>query len=114
MGQIAKSKHDATLKYKFRKKRAQVWHRATLETQAGEALHRIGQPRPGAGKVKVLPGASASCVRVPVNAESRLSLSETAERRDYANYVIQQRLDKVTTQYKNDLVNNIIPYTTHV
>ena len=31
--QIAKSKHDATLKYKFRKKRAQVWHRATLETQ---------------------------------------------------------------------------------
>ena len=75
-------------------------------------LEKIGDPksRDKGDKMKVQPGASASCLRIPVDAIKKLSISEIAERRDYANYILQQRLDTVTKQHQQDIRKLYLPY----
>ncbi len=39
-----------------------------------------------------------------------LDIPATDQRRDYANYVLQQRLDTVTLRHRNDVRKLYIPY----
>ncbi|WAR31141.1 hypothetical protein MAR_033683 [Mya arenaria] len=47
--------------------RAKTWHTITIAAQADEALDQYGRPKSSPQKVKVLPGATASTGRVPVD-----------------------------------------------
>ena len=61
-------------------------------------------------KVKVIGGATASYNRIPVDSRTPLSVPQIDQRRDYANYVLQQRLDTVGVRHRNDIRKLYFPY----
>ena len=70
----------------------------------------FGRPATTPAKVKVLPGATASFNRVPIDQRMALSGPQIDQRRDYANYVLQQRLDTVGVRHRNDVRKLYFPY----
>ena len=69
------------------------------------------RPRSMPGKrVKVKAGSSASRERIPVLAEHPDTLDKVDDRRDYAHFVLSQRLDTLTTRHKNNLEKLYLPY----
>ena len=61
-------------------------------------------------KVKVVAGSSASKGRVPVLEETPATLSKIDHQRDYAHFVLGQRLENLTTRHKNNLEKLYLPY----
>ena len=78
--------------------------------QAEEKLDEVGRPKTTPLKVKVISGATASFNRIPVNKPVQLSGSQIDQRRDYANYVLQQRLDTVELKHHNHVRKLYFPY----
>lgn len=78
--------------------------------QANEALSKYGRPRTTPTKVKVLPGASTSQDRVPVERAPLMGIPEVDQRRDYAEYVLQQRLNHIDLRHRNDVMKLYLPY----
>ena len=78
--------------------------------QAEEKLDEVGRPKISPVKVKVLSGATASFNRIPVNKPVQLSGLQIDQRRDYANYVLQQRLDTVELKHHNHVRKLYFPY----
>lgn len=56
------------------------------------------------------PGATASQQRIPVDKEPLLVIPEIDQRRDYAHYVLQQRINNIDIRHKNDVMKLYLPY----
>lgn len=78
--------------------------------QANEELDKYGRPQTSPLKVKVLPGATASTSRIPVDQKVVLENQEVDQRRDYAHFVYQQRLQNIDTRHKNEVLKLYLPY----
>lgn len=78
--------------------------------QGDESLSKQLSAKPSAEKVKVLTAGSASLPRIPLEEEPQMTLSMMNQRRDYAQYILSQRLDDIATRHRNDLRNLYIPY----
>jgi len=52
--------------------------------------------------------------RVPVNSKVILGNREVDQRRDYANYVYQERIKNVDARHKNDVLKLYLPYVNSV
>ncbi|XP_071154491.1 tetratricopeptide repeat protein 28-like isoform X2 [Mytilus edulis] len=107
---LARSKSDLKEKYHNFVDRAKTWHQITVSAQANEELAKYGRPKSTPNKVKVLPGASASLERVPLKKERLMVIPEVDQRRDYAHFVLQQRLSNIDVRHKNDVMKLYLPY----
>lgn len=81
-----------------------------LDLQAGESLEKIVRPIAKPVKVKVMPGSFG---KLPVDQEVKLNLAEISQRRDYANYILNERLNKVDIRHKHETKNLYLPYVTN-
>ncbi|XP_069120674.1 tetratricopeptide repeat protein 28-like isoform X2 [Argopecten irradians] len=107
---LARGKSDLDERYTEYQERARTWHQITVVAQANESLSKFGRPRTTPTKVKVLPGASASRERIPVQREHMMGIPEVDQRRDYAQYVLQQRLNNIDLRHRNDVMKLYLPY----
>lgn len=78
--------------------------------QANENLAQYGRPRTTPTKVKVRPGSTASQQRTPVKKERLLVIPEVDQRRDYAGFVLQQRMDNIDVRHKTEVMKLYLPY----
>ncbi|XP_060081998.1 tetratricopeptide repeat protein 28-like [Ylistrum balloti] len=112
---LARGKSDLDERYTEYQERARTWHQITVVAQsesvkANEALSKFGRPRTTPTKVKVMAGASASRDRIPVEREHLMGIPEVDQRRDYAQYVLQQRLSNIDLRHRNDVMKLYLPY----
>ncbi|XP_041369335.1 tetratricopeptide repeat protein 28-like [Gigantopelta aegis] len=107
---IAKAKSNLDEDFEDYLERAKTWHEMTIVAQANESLDKVGRPKTTPAKVKVLPGGSASRDRIPVSRENVLEILDIDQRRDYANYVFQQRLDNIDNRHKDETMKIYLPY----
>lgn len=82
--------------------------------QANETLAKYGRPLTTPSKVKVFAGSTASMERIPVYQKPNLDNMETDERRDYAHYLLQQRIQNIDTRHKNEVLKLYLPYVNSV
>ena len=82
--------------------------------QANESLAKYGRPQTSPEKVKVMAGATASTERIPVYQEPSLDNMETDQRRDYAHYVLQRRIQNIDKRHKNEVLKLYLPYVNSV
>lgn len=78
--------------------------------QANENLAQYGRPRTTPTKVKVRPGSTASQQRTPVKKERLLVIPEVDQRRDYAGFLLQQRIDNIDVRHKTEVMKLYLPY----
>ncbi|XP_061183714.1 tetratricopeptide repeat protein 28-like isoform X2 [Saccostrea echinata] len=107
---LARSKSDVDDEFRDHLERAKTWHQISVIAQANERLAQYGRPRTTPTKVKVLPGASSSQQRTPVNKERLLVIPEVDQRRDYAGFVLQQRMDNIDVRHKTEVMKLYLPY----
>ena len=87
-----------------------IFYYTIVFLQANEELAKFGRPKSTPSKVKVQPGASASLERVPVKKERLMVIPEVDQKRDYAHFVLQQRLTNIDVRHKNDVMKLYLPY----
>lgn len=107
---LARSKTDVDEEFKDHMERAKTWHQITVVAQANENLAQYGRPRTTPTKVKVRPGSTASQQRTPVKKERLLVIPEVDQRRDYAGFVLQQRMDNIDVRHKTEVMKLYLPY----
>ncbi|GFR63069.1 tetratricopeptide repeat protein 28 [Elysia marginata] len=91
--------------------RARSWHQTTVEAQANESLEKFGRPASmPRQKVKVRSGATASQRRVPLDEVKQLTAREVNQRRDYAHFVLQDRITDINKRKKDGVINLYLPY----
>ncbi|CAH1788066.1 unnamed protein product [Owenia fusiformis] len=110
---LADSEGELYMKLRQEYQRAKTWHQLTIGAQGGEILDKVGRPRTTTPKVKVKPGSSASRNRVPISHVDTLTLPETAQRRDYAQYLLNERLNNINIKHKNDIKKIYLPYVSN-
>ncbi|KAK3087168.1 hypothetical protein FSP39_002523 [Pinctada imbricata] len=108
--QLARSKSDLDDKFKGHLDRAKTWHQVTVAAQANESLDKYGRPKSTPPKVKVIGGSTASRNRIPIKREPLLVIPEVDQRRDYANFVLQQRIENIDVRHKNEIMKLYLPY----
>ena len=82
--------------------------------QGDKSLDEIGRPKSTPKKVKVVSGNSLSQRRHLVDEKPSPTLGDTEERRDYAHYIISQRLDKITLHQRDHLHKIYLPFVQNV
>nr|XP_022325601.1 uncharacterized protein LOC111125774 isoform X2 [Crassostrea virginica] len=107
---LARSKSDVDDEFKDHIERAKTWHQITVIAQANESLAKYGRPRTTPTKVKVRSGSTASQQRTPVKKERLLVIPEVDQRRDYAGFVLQQRMDNIDVRHKTEVMKLYLPY----
>nr|XP_022325602.1 uncharacterized protein LOC111125774 isoform X3 [Crassostrea virginica] len=112
---LARSKSDVDDEFKDHIERAKTWHQITViaqedEMKANESLAKYGRPRTTPTKVKVRSGSTASQQRTPVKKERLLVIPEVDQRRDYAGFVLQQRMDNIDVRHKTEVMKLYLPY----
>ncbi|KAK3780031.1 hypothetical protein RRG08_029724 [Elysia crispata] len=91
--------------------RARSWHQTTVEAQANESLEKFGRPASmPRQKVKVKSGATASQRRVPLNEIRQLTPREVNQRRDYAHFVLHDRISDINKRKKDGVIKLYLPY----
>ena len=86
------------------------WHTISSYPQALDTLRHIGEVLDKPAKVKVQPGESASCERIPLNFKPSLTLETTEQRRDYAHFVLYSRQMDVHRRHKKAVRDVFFPY----
>ncbi|XP_046547965.1 uncharacterized protein LOC124257873, partial [Haliotis rubra] len=110
---LARSKSNLDEDFQDYLERARTWHQMTVTAQkreANEALKEVGRPKTSPTKVKVIAGGSASRERIPVTQEETLMIPEVDQRRDYAHFVLQQRVDNIGLRHKDEVMKLYLPY----
>ncbi|KAL5012513.1 hypothetical protein ScPMuIL_011064 [Solemya velum] len=107
---LAHSKSDIDERYRNELKQAKTWHQLSTVAQANEAMSEFGRPKTMPNKMKMLPGRTASQNRTPVNQKKVLVIPEIDQRRDYAHFVMQERLGNVSSRHREDLIKLYLPY----
>ncbi|GFN95683.1 tetratricopeptide repeat protein 28 [Plakobranchus ocellatus] len=91
--------------------RARSWHQTTVVAQANESLEKFGRPASmPRQKVKVRSGATASQRRVPLDEVKQLTAKEVNQRRDYAHFVLHDRLADINKRKKDGVIKLYLPY----
>ncbi|XP_071948835.1 uncharacterized protein [Antedon mediterranea] len=85
-------------------------HNTCIQPQANESLMSNCTPKEKQQVIKVLPGRTPSCERVPVNSEITLSVQAIQQRRDYAHFVFNSRLDDVKIREEEAVKRLFLPY----
>ncbi|XP_052790745.1 tetratricopeptide repeat protein 28-like isoform X2 [Mya arenaria] len=111
---LARSRTDVDESFREYLERAKTWHTITIAAQADEALDQYGRPKSSPQKVKVLPGATASTGRVPVDFQAALKNEEVDQRRDYAHFIYMERMKNIDTRRKNEVMKLYLPYVNSV
>ncbi|XP_067661035.1 tetratricopeptide repeat protein 28-like [Haliotis asinina] len=107
---LAQSKSNLDEDFQDYLERAKTWHQMTITAQANEALNEVGRPKTSPTKVKVISGGSASRERIPVTQVEALMIPEVDQRRDYAHFVLQQRVDNIGLRHKDEVMKLYLPY----
>ncbi|KAL3871452.1 hypothetical protein ACJMK2_039449 [Sinanodonta woodiana] len=107
---LARSHSDLEEEFKSQLSRAKTWHQMTVVAQANETLSKVGRPQTSPNKIKVISGSTASMQRMKIEQEPLMAIPEVDQRRDYANYVLQQRVESIGLQHKNDILKLYLPY----
>ncbi|XP_048245138.1 tetratricopeptide repeat protein 28-like [Haliotis rufescens] len=110
---LARSKSNLDEDFQDYLERARTWHQMTVTAQkelANEALKEVGRPKTSPTKVKVIAGGSASRERIPITQEEMLMIPEVDQRRDYAHFVLQQRVDNIDLRHKDEVMKLYLPY----
>lgn len=94
--------------------RAKTWHYVTVVAQANECMKDNSRPKTTPVKVKVLPGASASTSRTPLDQHIIVQNQDIDQHRDYANYVYQERILNIDSRHKNEVLKLYLPYINSV
>ncbi|XP_053380746.1 tetratricopeptide repeat protein 28-like isoform X2 [Mercenaria mercenaria] len=107
---LARTRSDLDENFKDYLERAKTWHQMTVVAQANESLNEYGRPLSQPSKIKVLPGGSASRTRIPVDEKVVLLNPEVDQRRDYAHYVYNERVQNIGTRHRNEVLKLYLPY----
>ncbi|XP_059149912.1 tetratricopeptide repeat protein 28-like [Physella acuta] len=106
---LARSATNLSDVYTGHLEKAKSWHRTTLMSQANERTDKM-QPSGSKTKVKVKPGASTSEPCVPVDYKRQLTPTDIKQRRDYAHFVLQERVERIDKKRKDNLIKLYLPY----
>ncbi|XP_033105794.1 uncharacterized protein LOC117108052 [Anneissia japonica] len=89
----------------------QKMHNECIQPQAKESLATLHNgPKEKPLIVKVIPGATPSCDRVPVEMEEKLSLLAVQQRRNYAHFVFNSRLEDVKIRHREAVKSVFLPH----
>ncbi|XP_064648996.1 tetratricopeptide repeat protein 28-like [Lineus longissimus] len=107
---LAKQRHSLDADFNSHATRVKTWQQNTLLGQAQESLDKFGEVSQRPLKVKVIPGETTSHPTKLVDEKPVLSIWQTDDRRDYAHYVLLQRLENVGLRQKDETQKMYLPY----
>ncbi|CAL1537155.1 unnamed protein product [Lymnaea stagnalis] len=108
---LARSATNLSEEYLGHLEKAKTWHHTTVTAQAKETLDKYGRPSSSPkSKVKVKPGSTPSEPRVPVDYEKLLTPRVVRQRRNYAHFVLEERVENIDKRKKDNLVKLYLPY----
>jgi hypothetical protein len=112
----AKSWHEDALAPQVHSACCMIINRTMLSLahQGDDALQRQLSTNELSERVKVMPGGTASLPRIPVDHEDDLDLPTLNQRRDYAQFILAQRMDDVATRHRNEIKKLYYPYVENV
>lgn len=70
----------------------------------------IGRPKTSPKKVKVKRGPSMAHDRVAVDEQPKLDIPLTRQRREYAHYIMDRRLQELASQHQEEVRDLYLPY----
>ncbi|ESO98992.1 hypothetical protein LOTGIDRAFT_231307 [Lottia gigantea] len=107
---LARSKSELDEEYDENKQQVKDWHKSSVVAQANEMLEEVGQPVSRESKIKVVHGSGGLKDIIPIEKKHHLLNREIDQRRDYAHFVYNQRLNNVNSRYRNDVMKLYLPY----
>ncbi|KAK6195644.1 hypothetical protein SNE40_001029 [Patella caerulea] len=107
---LARSKSDLQEEYEEYTKHAKSWHHTSVIAQANDILDKVGRPKSSPSKIKVVHGSGGMKNVKMIQEEPTLVNKEVDQRRDYAHFVFNQRLENIGGRHKNDVMKLYLPY----